>query len=68
MIGFKKTITSLYCTFVLNRNISSWTRWSTWNFLFNNVRNKYKCSFEWTLDNALYVKPYFVTPVRSNVK
>jgi hypothetical protein len=31
--------------------------------LFDNGETKYKCFLQWTQDNAVYVKPCFVTPI-----
>ncbi len=41
---------------------------STWNFLFDNGKSKYKCSLEWTWNNVVYVKPCFVMSLGSNAR
>jgi len=41
---------------------------STWDFLLGNGNNKYKCFFKQILDNVVYIKPSFVTPLGSNAK
>jgi hypothetical protein len=64
----KWIIVILYCTFVQRWSISSSTMGSTWFFLLDNGDNKYKCFFEQILDNVVYIKPSFVTPIGSNAK
>jgi hypothetical protein len=57
-----------YCTIVLNWCISSWTSVFTWKVLLVNGESKYECFLEQIWDNGVYVKPCFVTLVRSNAK
>jgi len=59
----KWIIVILYCTFVQRWSNSSSTMGSTWSFLLDNGDNKYKCFFKQILDNVVYIKPNFVTPL-----
>ncbi len=61
-------IVNLYCALVLKWYIFSSTTKSTWKFLSNNGKCKYKCSFEWIWDNVIYVNPCFVTPWGSKAR
>jgi hypothetical protein len=67
MIRFFKKIIS-YCAVIFRHYISSYTKVFIWKFLCDNGERKYKCSLNWTWDNAVYVKPCFITPFRSNVR
>jgi hypothetical protein len=46
---------------VFKRCISSYTKIPTWKFLFDNGESKYKFVFKQIQNNAVYVKPSFVT-------